>query len=89
MSSDIKENSGFDPYLCASSENNSVVSYITYNENLKEQVNCIFIGGKTFVVSYQEKDFYSNDSHNLVLYMKQYKANKYNQLYLSTCVKKV
>ncbi len=88
LSRDIKENSGIDPYLCASSENNSVASYITYNENLKDPGNCIFIGGKTFVVSYQEKDFYSNDSHNLALYMKQYETKKYNQLYLSTCVEK-
>lgn len=33
--------------------------------------NCIFIGGKTFVVTYQEKDFFSNDSHNLTLRLKE------------------
>lgn len=88
LSSDVILNSGITPYLCASCENNSVSSYINYDKNLIDKGNCIFIGGKTFVVSYQEKDFYSNDSHNLALYLKNYEINKYNQLYLTTCVKK-
>lgn len=88
LSRDIVENSGDTPYLCASSENNAVSSYIKYDERLKDKGNCIFIGGKTFVVSYQEKDFYSNDSHNLVLYLKNHKVTKLNQLYLVTCVNK-
>lgn len=89
LSRDIVENSGIDPYLCASSENNSISTYITYKEELKDEGNCVFIGGKTFVVTYQEKDFYSNDSHNLGLYLKDENfRNKYIQLYLVTCVKK-
>ena len=89
LSRDIVENSGIDPYLCASSENNSISTYITYKEELKDEGNCVFIGGKTFVVTYQEKDFYSNDSHNLGLYLKDESfRNKYIQLYLATCVKK-
>jgi hypothetical protein len=50
-------------------------------------VQGFFIGGKTFVVTYQEKDFYSNDSHNLALYFKNNKT-KLNQLYLATCINK-
>lgn len=89
LSSDIVENSGETPYLCASAENNSVSSYIKYNEMYLEKGNCIFIGGKTFVVSYQENDFYSNDSHNLALYLNnQVFRNKLNQLYIATCVYK-
>lgn len=89
LSRDILENSGVDPYLCASSENNSISTYITYKEELKDEGNCVFIGGKTFVVTYQEKDFYSNDSHNLGLYLKDENfRNEYIQLYLVTCVKK-
>lgn len=88
LSRDIIENSGKTPYLCASTENNAVSSYISYDESLLDKGNCIFIGGKTFVVTYQEKDFYSNDSHNLVLYLKNYEATKLNQLYLATCVNK-
>jgi hypothetical protein len=88
LSRDIIKNSGETPYLCASSENNGVSSYISYNEEYLDKGNCVFIGGKTFVVSYQEKDFYSNDSHNLVLYLKNEEKNKSNQLYLATCVNK-
>lgn len=87
LSRDIIENSGEVPYLCASSENNGVSSYISYDEKYLDEGNCIFIGGKTFVVSYQEKDFYSNDSHNLVLYLKNnQKRNKACQLFLASCI---
>ena len=86
--SSIKNCPGKTPYLCASSENNGVSAYISYNELLKERGNCIFIGGKTFVVSYQQKDFFSNDSHNLALYLKAKKRTRLNQLYLATCIKK-
>ena len=87
LSSDIVENSGKIPYLCASSENNGVSSYIEYNKDYLEEGNCIFIGGKTFVVSYQETDFFSNDSHNLALYLNDStKRTKLNQLYIATCV---
>ncbi len=89
LSRDIIENSGDIPYLCASSENNAVSSYISYNEKYVDKGVCIFIGGKTFVVTYQENDFFSNDSHNLILYLKDEKIkNKLNQLYLETCINK-
>lgn len=89
LSRDIVKNSGSTPYLCASSENNSVSSYISYDEKYLDKGNCVFIGGKTFVVTYQENDFYSNDSHNLVLYLKESeKKNKLTHLFLATCVNK-
>jgi len=89
LSRDITPNSGKTPYLCASSENNSISSYINYKKELIDEGNCIFIGGKTFVVTYQENNFYSNDSHNLSLYLKDEKyKNKYVQLYLTTCIQK-
>ena len=89
LSRDIVENSGKIPYLCASAENNAVSSSISYDEKYLDKGNCIFIGGKTFVVSYQEKDFFSNDSHNLVLYLKdQQKKTKLNQFFLATCINK-
>lgn len=89
LSRDIVEQSGDTPYLCASAENNSVSSYISYDEKFLDKGNCVFIGGKTFVVSYQEKDFYSNDSHNLVLHLKDSKQQtKSTYLYLATCVNK-
>ena len=89
LAKDIVPNSGDVPYLCASASNNSVNSYVTYKTELLDKGNCIFIGGKTFVVSYQEKDFYSNDSHNLALYLKSDDViYKDLQLYLVTCVRK-
>jgi len=89
LSEDIVENSGEVPYLCASSKNNAVSSYISYDEKYLDKGNCVFIGGKTFVVSYQEKDFYSNDSHNLILSLKdKEKKNKLTQLFLSSCINK-
>lgn len=88
LAKDIMPNSGEIPYLCASSENNSVSSFISYNNGLLEHGKCIFIGGKTFVVTCQEKDFYSNDSHNLALYSKNYVSSRENLLFLATCVNK-
>ncbi|MGL4908199.1 MAG: restriction endonuclease subunit S [Bacteroidales bacterium] len=89
LSRDIVKDSGHTPYLCAGAENNAVSTYITYDEQYLDKGNCVFIGGKTFVVSYQEKDFYSNDSHNLILYLiDETLKNRYNHLYLATCVNK-
>lgn len=89
LSTDIIAGSGTIPYLCASAENNGVSSYISYDENLLEEGNCIFIGGKTFVVSYQKEDFYSNDSHNLTLYLKNHqKRIKSIQVFIISCITK-
>lgn len=88
LSSWIVENSGSTPYLCASVLNNSVSSYIKYDDTYLDEGNCIFIGGKTFVVTYQKHDFFSNDSHNLTLTLnnERYK-NRICQLFLATCIK--
>lgn len=88
LSRDIKENSGSIPYLCASAENNGVSGFISYDDpSFLNKGNCVFIGGKTFVVSYQEKDFFSNDSHNLALYLKEKKySHKDILLGLATCI---
>lgn len=87
LSRNIIENSGSTPYLCASRENNAVSSYITYNEDSLDKGNCVFIGGKTFVVTYQKNDFFSNDSHNLVLYLKKKDFEQQNILLsLVACV---
>ena len=88
LSRDIIENSGNTPYLCASRENNSVSSYINYDSKFIDKGHCIFIGGKTFVVTYQEKDFFSNDSHNLGLYFKDKQINKFHYFFLISCIEK-
>lgn len=89
LSRDITPNSGTVPYLCASADDNAISSYISYDKRLLDKGDCIFIGGKTFVVTYQKYDFFSNDSHNLTLTLKNndYRS-KLSQIYLSTCVRK-
>ncbi len=87
LARDIVETNGATPYLCAGAENNSVDSYIDYDPAFLEKGHCIFIGGKTFTVTYQEKDFFSNDSHNLALYTKNIFAGKAKQFCLATCLK--
>ena len=88
LASNVKLGSGTTPYLCASAEDNGICGYISHNKDLLEQGNCVFIGGKTFVVSYQKDDFFSNDSHNIALYLKDYTPTRLNLLSLVTCVKK-
>ncbi|MFP6302046.1 restriction endonuclease subunit S [Helicobacter pylori] len=89
LARDVVKDSGTTPYLCASKENNAINSYINYNADFLDKGNCIFIGGKTFVVTYQQKDFYSNDSHNLALYLKDtHSKTKLNQLFIITCIYK-
>ena len=60
--------SGNIPYVGAGESNNSIQSYISFDSNFIEKGNSIMIGGKTLVITYQEQDYISNDSHNLALY---------------------
>lgn len=64
------------PYLTAAEGNNAIFSYISCPEEWIDKGNCVFIGGKTMVVTYQELDFCSNDSHNLALYFKNAQYRK-------------
>ncbi len=84
----VKRN-GKTPYVTASHENNSVVDYVDYDITQIDKGGCIFIGGKTLVVSYQELEFFSNDSHNLALYPKTDKPlTKYAALFLVSVIQK-
>lgn len=89
LSSWVTENSGLVPYVTASQNNNSVSSYIEYDKSMLDEGNSIFIGGKTLVISYQEKDYFSNDSHNLALYFKneEYRTKEI-QLYMVSALYK-
>ena len=69
LKSEVKLNSGSSPYVTAGEGNNSILSYISHNKELLEEGNSIMIGGKTLVITYQPTDYYSNDSHNLALYI--------------------
>ncbi len=89
LSAWITPDSGEIPYLSASQSNNSVASYIEYNKDMIDKGNSIFIGGKTLVISYQEQDYFSNDSHNLALYIKDGKGGeKKKQLFMVACLYK-
>ena len=67
---DIVPDSGRIPYVTASASNNGVMTTISCQNTWLEKGNCIMIGGKTLTFTYQEKDFCSNDSHNIALYLK-------------------
>lgn len=83
LKSDVVFDSGTTPYVTASEGNNSIVSYISYKPDMIEQGNSIMIGGKTLVITYQPRDFFSNDSHNLVLTINDEKGrNESAQLFM-------
>ena len=85
----LQSNHGSTPYITASDKNNAILSYINCPQEWIDEGNCIFIGGKTTTVTYQQHDFCSNDSHNLALYLKNEQARtKYIQLYLASILKK-
>ena len=89
LSRDIVKNSGIIPYLTASQSNNAVGTYIEFDKRQIEEGNSIFVGGKTFVVTYQKENYFSNDSHNLALYYKDTsKRTKENQLFMTTAIYK-
>lgn len=67
---DITPDSGETPYVTAQAGSNGIMTYINCPDNWLEDGNCIMIGGKTLTFSYQAKPFCSNDSHNIVLYLK-------------------
>ena len=82
-------NSGMYPYVTASDNNNAVSTYISYDKNYLEEGNSIMIGGKTLVITYQKDDYFSNDSHNLALYLKQGKMRtEAKQLFLVSALLK-
>lgn len=85
----VSEDSGNDPYVTASKENNGVSTFVDYDTSVIEDGNSILIGGKTLAITYQSRDFYSNDSHNLALYLKNYKyRTRYIQLFLVAALKR-
>lgn len=83
LKSQVVPDSGNIPYVGAGESNNSIQSYISFDSNFIEKGNSIMIGGKTLVITYQEQDYVSNDSHNLALYYNDVNApNRNLQLFL-------
>ena len=89
LKSDITFDSGTTPYVTACEGNNSIVSYINYRDDMKEAGDTIMIGGKTLVITYQPDAYFSNDSHNLVLSVKEKAGiNENVQLFLVSALYK-
>ncbi|MDY3828594.1 MAG: restriction endonuclease subunit S [Clostridium sp.] len=88
MQNQIVPNSGNIPYVTAGDGNNAISTYIDCPIEWIDDGNCVFIGGKTLVITYQEKDFCSNDSHNLALYLNNEKyQNGYVYRYMVGALK--
>ena len=84
----VVPNSGSVPYITASEANNAVMTYIDCPKEWVDKGNCVFIGGKTMVVTYQKDDFCSNDSHNLALYLREQNVSEHVYFYLVAAIKK-
>jgi len=89
LQSSIITGSGNTPYVTAGEGNNSIFAYISFDRSQIEKGNAIMIGGKTMVITYQAEDFFSNDSHNLVLYAKDDRLrNELIQLFMVASLNK-
>lgn len=89
LKAQVVPDSGNIPYVGAGESNNSIQSYISFDSNFLEKGNSIMIGGKTMVITYQEDDYFSNDSHNLALYYKDIDApTRSTQLFLVSALYK-
>ncbi|MGY2611861.1 restriction endonuclease subunit S [Bacillus pretiosus] len=89
MKSEIKSLNEKYPYITASKYDNGLDRYIDHDRDMLMEGNTIFVGGKTFTVYYQSKDYFSNDSHNLWLSLKDVRhRNKIIQLYLVGAIKR-
>lgn len=80
--------SGVTPYVTAQEGNNGVQMCVDCPDEWLEIGDCILIGGKTLAFSYQSKDFCSNDSHNIALYVKDARGKRENcQLFLLSALR--
>lgn len=87
LAREVEDGSGETPYVTASGVNNGVAGHIDAKDYKKLKGNCILVGGKTFTITYQAKDFVSNDSHNFVLMAKEKHVTKNQYLFLVTVIR--
>lgn len=83
---DVEDGSGDTPYVTASAYNNGVVGYIDASMYEIIKGHCILVGGKTFTLTYQKKDFVSNDSHNFVIRTKGFEISELSYLFLVSVI---
>lgn len=86
LARDVTDGTGETPFVTASGVNNGVVAHIDASNYDIIPGNCILIGGKTFTVTYQEKDFVSNDSHNFTVRVKNRNTNEFEYEYLVSVI---
>lgn len=86
LSRDVEDGSGSTPYVTSSAFNNGVAAYIDASKYDIIAGHCILVGGKTFTLTYQENDFVSNDSHNIVLRLIDNIQSKEIYLFLITAI---
>lgn len=87
LSRDVEDGSGQTPFVTSSGANNGVVAHIDASKYDLIPGNCILIGGKTFVLTYQKDAFVSNDSHNIVIRLKNKQGTPEEYLFLVTAIR--
>ena len=86
LSRDVEDGSGYTPYVTSSAFNNGVAAHIDASKYDIIAGHCILVGGKTFTLTYQENDFVSHDSHNIVLRLIDDIQSKEIYLFLITAI---
>ena len=80
LAREVVDGSGSTPFVTASGANNGVAAYVDASNFDIIKGNCILIGGKTFTLTYQNADFISNDSHNIVIRFKNKKLSRFHYI---------
>lgn len=86
LARDVIDGSGTTPYVTASAFNNGVFGYIDASGYDIIPGHCILVGGKTFTITYQKKDFVSNDSHNFTIRVRGANISELSYLFLTTMI---
>lgn len=87
LSREIEDGSGNTPFVTSSGVNNGVVAYIDASKYDIIPGHCILIGGKTFTLTYQKDGFVSNDSHNIVIRLKNNEVSSLVYLFLVSAIR--
>lgn len=87
LAREVVDGSGSTPFVTASGANNGVAAYVDASNFDIIKGNCILIGGKTFTLTYQNADFISNDSHNIVIRFKNKKLSRFHYMYVLSVIR--
>ena len=87
LARDVDDGSGNTPFVTSSGINNGVVAHIDASRYELIPGHCILIGGKTFTLTYQKDDFVSNDSHNIVIRLKNQSATQQVYLFIVSVIR--